>query len=124
MKVLDPGHEYTVDNIDGGEGSCSYLRFVKREGDQYPGNVGHYPGTNIQEVCRVLIDRIKYLDGQIPCVENLRALDSLRHVIYLMERRAAFRHHRSLSEEGVFWNIETKPTCKVCGHIECEEHNG
>jgi hypothetical protein len=40
MRVFDPGHKY--------------LKFVKREGDNYPRNRGHYEGTTSQEVLRAL----------------------------------------------------------------------
>lgn len=68
MKVLDQGHKYQLDTLDGKEPEI--LTFVKREGDKYPGNVGSYSGTTTQEVLRVLIDRTKYVDKQIPAREN------------------------------------------------------
>lgn len=49
--------------------------FVKREGEHFPGNVGHYPGTTMQEVLRVLIDRAKYVNSQIPCLETEMAIE-------------------------------------------------
>lgn len=122
MKVIDPGHMYELDNLDAGPANpTSRLKFVKREGDKYPGNVGHYAGTNIQEVLRALIDRVKYLDGQEPCMENSEIIFYLRESIARLEERAAKRHGRTLAMRpcGLF-PIEVMPTCPKCGHIECE----
>lgn len=121
MTILDSGHLYQLDYLDGVPDIDSILRFVKREGEGYPGNVGHYPGTNVQEVCRVLIHRLQYLNHQIPCVENDHAIRFLREVILCLEDRAAQRHGRPAPRPD--GDIETQPVCPRCGHIghRCEE---
>lgn len=131
MKIIEPGHIYELDWLDGipplecdiseWDFLTPTLVFVKREGDKYPGNTGHHPGTNIQEVVRALIDRVKYLDGQIEHPRNTFVLQHLRAVIYQLEMRAAQRHNRELklSADEVF-NIEIVETCKKCGHIGCQ----
>lgn len=118
MQCIDPGHVYDLDVFDG-EGS-SRLAFMKREGEGYPGNVGHHSGTNCQEVIRAVIDRVKYLDGQIPAPENKMILSGLRGALLAFELRAARRHGRefvTLSDE-----IELMSTCRSCGHVGCEQH--
>lgn len=131
MKVIDPGHVYQLEWLDAdpeptveeledvGIEGADVLVFVKREGDGYPGNVGHHAGTNLQEVLRVMIDRVKYLDAQISHENNAGILANLRHSIWLLEQRAAERHGRSFD---LSWaaGIENAPTCKRCGHIGCE----
>lgn len=130
MKVIDPGHEYALDWLDGkpplvrpgGVEDGNRLLFVKRSGEGYPGNTGRRPGTNMQEVLRALIDRVKYLDGQVHDQRNDRVIDKLREAIWLLEDRAAQRHGRSLTAR--IQSIETLPTCKACGHVECDgRHN-
>lgn len=131
MKVIDPGHEYELDVYDtdrvNDPSAVAYivdarLRFVKREGPGYPFNVGHHAGTNCQEVIRVLIDRVQYLQKQIPCDENVVVITKLREALWQFEQRAAERHGRSLSF-AAGQKIETLPTCKGCGHVGCEgEH--
>jgi hypothetical protein len=118
MKVIDPGHKYELDHLDGNK--KSKLTFVKREGDKYPGNIGHYEGTNIQEVIRVLIDRVKYLDNQDVDTLNSDVLYYLRMCIWCLEVRAARRHKRSLNTKGVFDKIESLLVCNKCGHIGCK----
>jgi hypothetical protein len=122
MKVIDPGHEYLLDSYDGSQENR--LVFMKREGDGYPFNVGHHAGTNCQEVIRALIDRIKYLDKQIPCQENQGAITHLRCALFCFEYRAAKRHGRvlDLPSETYQPDMEEIPTCPTCGHIECELH--
>lgn len=121
MKVLDPGHDYLLDILDAPSDHSrpERLTFVKREGDGYPGNVGHYAGTNIQEVLRALIDRVKYLDGQIPCSENRIVLGNLRTALVLLEVRAARRHYRSADTILLLTEPELATTCTKCGHVGC-----
>jgi hypothetical protein len=68
MKVLEAGHKYELLSLDGGEPQI--LTFVKREGEGYPGNVGHHPGTTLQEVLRAEIDRGMYV-GKLLNAENV-----------------------------------------------------
>lgn len=125
MKVIDTGHVYELDLLDFAEGTCSpylhgHLIFVKREGEGYPGNVGHHPGTNMQEVLRALIDRVQYLDSQISDQRNNTVLFNLRCALLHLERRAAERHGRAFGEAlSSHVGIETLPTCPKCGHIGC-----
>ncbi len=116
MRVIDPGHQYALEHLDGNLEEL--LTFVKREGAGYPGNVGSHPGTNIQEVLRALIDRLKYLHYQIPDYGNIYAIEDLRHALKKMEMRAARRHGRPFP---VFMkDLELMPVCQLCGHIGCE----
>ena len=117
MKTIDPGHEYLLDSYDDGE--PVRLVFVKREGEGYPFNTGHHPGTNCQEVIRALIERVKYLQSQIPSVWNENVLLLLRQSLNQFESRAADRHRRVLPPFA-FDEIEMQPTCPGCGHIGCE----
>jgi hypothetical protein len=88
--VLDPGHKYRLDNLDG-DGEVE-LTFVKRMGDNYPGNTSAYEGTTTQEVLRALIERTKYVNAQIPCQANEDAIRAMRIIIEDFEARAAVRH--------------------------------
>lgn len=116
MKVIDPGHKFELTILDGL--GPHLLTFVKREGPGYPGNVGHYPGTNLQEVLRALIERVKYLDHQVPCSENKQLLLFFRESIFLLERRAAKRHNRWFDLIPEKERIEKLPACPTCGHLE------
>ncbi len=117
MKVIDPGHSYEPQEYDG-ETTENVIVFMKREGQGYPGNIGHHAGTNCQEIIRILIDRVKYLDRQIPHEQNEQILRGLRRALFGFELRAAERHGRTLIYPLA--PIENIPTCKKCGHIQCD----
>lgn len=125
MKVHDPGHQYELASIDSEiERNPNWLRFVKRIGDKYPGNLGPaFGGTTTQEVLRALIDRTKYVDRQEPHPENARVLNHLRAALWALERRAAQRagdpDRLTVNGQG---EIETWPVCSRCGHVRCKGH--
>ncbi len=115
MRVIDPGHVYGLSHLDGpGE---EVLTFVKREGARYPGNVGHYAGTTMQEVLRALIERVQHVDKQFPDGNNAVVLSSLRRALWHLEARAAGVHGLTLALPVE--NIELAPTCATCGHVVC-----
>lgn len=118
MKAWDAGHIYSLQSLDGGDHEL--LCFVKREGPGFPGNKGSHPGTIIQEVLRAIIDRLHYVNYQIPDRRNKLCVSCLRVVIWLLEDRAAERRGRSLN--AAVEDIETVPTCPKCGHIQCGGH--
>jgi len=117
MEVLDPGHDYLLRSFDGG--APIRLTFVKRNDppEKYPGNDNAYPGTQIQEVLRALIERSGYVNRQIPSVETATAIDWMRESLWLFESRHARRHNAELFFPRI--NIELEPFCSDCGHIVC-----
>lgn len=121
MKVIDPGHTYSLDCLDAELDAKHALVFVKREGEKYPDNVGHHQGTNIQEILRALIHRLAYLDKQVPHWGNQDVMWQLRCSILILEQRAAERHGRKLPENIDVDKIDEIPTCPKCGHIGCGE---
>ncbi len=119
MNVIDAGHEYDLDSLDGDQ--SNRLVFVKREGPKYPGNVGAHPGTTMQEVLRALIDRCEYVNRQMSCWETAMAIGFLKSAVYLFELRAARCHGRTLDAplEDV---VNGVGKCAKCGHVGCEGH--
>lgn len=120
MRVIDPGHTYALPTLDSESPWEVILQFVKREGEKFPGNLGHYSGTTMQEVLRALIERATYVNRQTPCPETETAIGLLKSVIVLFEIRAARRHGRELDvtvDEVVYGE-----TCPVCLHVGCGGH--
>ena len=128
MEVKDPGHHYLLDQLDQVSGWVSErgeLKFVKRTGDNFPGNEGTgYAGTTTQEVLRALIDRTRYVVNQKPHPQNHIATTHLRCALYALEERAAevrgedmkkWRQHHIKA----IGRIEEVQTCDWCGHIGC-----
>ena len=117
MRVLDPGHRYEMDELDKDDSLTAILQFVKREGEKYPGNVGTSPGVTMQEVLRCIIDRAIYVNIQRSNIHTLRGINHLRSAFREFEERAAELHGRQLTNLAL--DIENMPTCKLCGHIQC-----
>lgn len=124
--ALDPGHRYGLMSLDGKNDQA--LQFVKRydpdRPNRFPRNAAHggrasYPGTTLQCVVRALADRIRYLDGQKPCVENQIVLSNLQSVLWLLEKRAARRHGESYDHSPEF--AMNAPVCSGCGHTVCPD---
>lgn len=118
MRIVDPGHTFLLASLDG-DGEEQKLQFVKRclPQEKYPGNFDAYPGTTNQEVCRVLISRLKYLDNQINWWGNGLCILMLRSILWLHEYRAMRRRGRSRLDFPPFSDIEECPTCWQCGHL-------
>lgn len=118
MQILDPGHSYLLLNLDKTIWEENqHLRFVKREGSNFPGNKGKHSGTTIQEVLRALIDRVKYLNSQTQHWINPVLIELFRVCINLLELRAAERHNRKFK-----WSrqIESRPIDQTDGHCRYE----
>lgn len=134
MIIDEPGHYYHVLDYDplGVEPAKlgARLDFFKKIGPKFPGNIGSESwGTNCQEVLRVLIDRVEYLNEQQPCFESRQILFNLREALYQFESRAA----RVKDQNLAFWEltktlppglrgIESLPHCNICGHIYPHSH--
>jgi len=116
MKVLDPGHYYELKVLDSDTEVPMHLRFVKREGPGYPGNVGHYPGTTMQEVLRAVVQRLEYVEQQVPDPQTEIALGSVKYAIWALECRAARRHGR---DEPTLDEALYGDTCGKCNHVGC-----
>lgn len=118
MKIIDPGHRYETIRLDGP--GVEVLQFVKRLGANYPGNCGPaVAGTTLQEVLRVLIDRCRYVNAQIPCLETTLAINNLLAALALFEIRAKRVKGKFMSAD--INQIEAGPICPHCGHVECTE---
>ena len=82
MKVLEPGHVYELDQLDG-DGK-QILTFVNRISNPHSGVLN-------QEVLRAVIDRVQYLDAELPHPFNATILYHLRMALGLHEARAYLR---------------------------------
>lgn len=86
MKVITPGHTYMM---YGNKGTASTtLQFYMDPAIH--GGV-EQAGTTNQEVARVLIDRLLYLEDELPWGGDLHMVDNLRDLIIMHEVRAGTR---------------------------------
>lgn len=119
MRTIDPGHCYQLLTLDGD--LAQRLVFVKRhdpaDPSRYPGNTTSHPGTTLQSVIRALLERTRYLQRQVWCIENVGVIAALRTCLWLLEWRAA-RRHGTLYLHTCHY-AEHAPMCPVCGHTQC-----
>lgn len=84
MRIIEPGHVYQLEHLDGT--GASILVFVNRERDGYM-----HEGTQTQEVLRALIDRTKHCDSCLRWEGNDKIIEHLRMALVLHEARALER---------------------------------
>ncbi len=105
MKVVNDGHVYRLENLGGVDEQV--LIFIKRSGGAITYEE-EWPGLQVQEVLRVLIDRTKYLYNILPCLETQVALKNLRMSLYWYEVRAYRRKKEKLNKtEGLHNDLDT-----------------
>lgn len=92
MEVLEPGHTYKLQNKHNG---YQIIQFVKDNlGFQQSDS---HDGILCQELLRVLIDRVNFLNEQVCCHENIEILRNLKECIILFEKRALARKLEKLT---------------------------
>lgn len=117
MRVVEAGHVYELQNVDGPHSQV--VRFVRRRDDEaalLPEDQ-RSEGVLFQEVTRMLLDRINYLNAEAPCAENVEITECLRRVIQLGEVRAA---RRTIEKYPM---VERVDVCEICQHVLCT-HRG
>ena len=105
MRIIESGHVYEFDNIDGETETPNRIVFVNREeGTQHA-------GTQTQDVIRALIDRTLHCDKCLRWDGNDLIVHHLRMALSLHEARAILRktekgqiqpEHIALADDGHF----------------------
>ena len=95
MKVLTEGHFYQLENFEE-EDAAQVLQFVEKRETENNELVTVQNGTTSEEVLRVLIDRMKYLQKKIPCRENAIVITKLEECLMWLEKRMADRKARGV----------------------------
>lgn len=106
MKVINAGHTYELESFEGGR--PQRLQFIhKIAKDDLVGNppiwkpvtpalVTVEDGTTNEEVLRMLIDRMYWLNAKFPCRENALAITKLEETLMWLEKRTADRQARGV----------------------------
>lgn len=122
MRIIVPGHEYLAEGSSDAE--PQRIKFILNCGVKYPGNQGEpHRGILCQELMRILIDRMSYLNDQGSCAETEHALSAVRQALGWMEVRAA-RCRGDTIDLPHATSLEYSPTCAVCGHNHCTRGDG
>lgn len=96
MNIITTGHKYELASFEGG--TPQTLQFIEKvpvaEGSKELRTVND--GTTNEEVLKVLIDRLQYLNGKFPCRENAIVITKLEESLMWLNKRTADRLARSV----------------------------
>lgn len=98
MQILTPGHRYLINNFDQTEPPAQTIQFIQKESldPVNPRLSTIVNGTTNEEVLRVLIDRMQFLQGKFPCRENSIVITKLEESLMWLEKRTADRQARKV----------------------------
>jgi len=97
MKVLKEGHKYELESFEGWDGAEQEIQFIEK----IPTGSGTelttmYDGTTNEEVLRMLINRMYYLNNKFPCRENSIVITKLEESLMWLEKRTSDRKERNV----------------------------
>ena len=96
MQVITTGHKYELASFEGG--TPQSLQFIEKvptsEGSKELRTVND--GTTNEEVLKVLIDRLQYLNGKFPCRENAIVITKLEESLMWLNKRTSDRLARNV----------------------------
>ena len=98
MRVIREGHQYVLDGFEQPVEGSQYLQFIEKE----PIKVDSAElrtvndGTTNEEVFKVLIDRMQYLQAKFPCRENAIVITNLEESLMWLEKRTRDREARGV----------------------------
>ena len=96
MKVLKPGHRYSLPNFENFQ-SSQELQFIDKVPGDEPGSLKTLAdGTTNEEVLEVLIDRMKFLQDAFPCRENAIVITKLEESLMWLNKRTQDRIKRNV----------------------------
>lgn len=96
MKVHTAGHLYELANFENA-GTPQLLQFIHKEPKgETTELITVAEGTTNEEVLRVLIDRMIFLQAKFPCRENAIVITKLEESLMWLEKRTADRKLRNV----------------------------
>lgn len=106
MKVLTEGHKYELDHFENfglPDVPVQTLQFIEKvpvsEGSTELKTVND--GTTNEEVLKVLINRMQYLNAKFPCRENAIVITKLEESLMWLEKRTADRVKRNVEGKQI-----------------------
>ena len=91
MKVLDPGHCYELNLVDGGPPQTIQFIDKRPEGAGSQRLITAVDGTTNEEVLAMLIDRMYWLQNLASCRENSIVITKLEECLMWLNKRTADR---------------------------------
>ncbi len=97
MKIITPGHKYQLENFENKEGYQT-IQFIEKRptaADLIQLTTVN-DGTTNEELLKVLIDRLNYLQEKFPCRENAIVITKLEESLMWLNYRTAQRLARGV----------------------------
>lgn len=95
MKMIEPGHIYDLENMEF-PNTHQRISFIKKSDDGSGVLQTDHDGTTNEEVLKVLIERVSYLNHKLPCKENEIALKALREAFAVLNARTKIRRQQNV----------------------------
>ncbi len=104
MKILSEGHSYILSNFEKDlDDYNQQLHFIEKipisQGSNELKTIND--GTTNEEVLRVLINRMNYLQGKFPCRENAIVITKLQESLMWLEHRTQGRVARGVEGKQI-----------------------
>ena len=96
MRCTEPGHTYELELVNEdhlGVPPVQTLQFMHKE-EKDGELVLVTSGTTNEDVLRVLIDRMEFLNGKVHCSENAVVIKNLKSALLWLEKRTSGREAR------------------------------
>lgn len=98
MKILRVGYQYELDNFETPTQIGQVIQFIEKETKQegLPELITVFDGTTNEDVLKVLIDRMQYLQSKFPCRENAIVITKLEESLMWLNKRTSDRLARNV----------------------------
>lgn len=100
MKVIREGHKYELENFEVGGSLKQTIQFIEKEPHPHPTFPGEmitiHNGTTNEDLLKLLIDRMQFLQSKFPCKENAIVITNLEESLMWLEKRTADRLMRNV----------------------------
>jgi len=115
MKILTHGHKYFLQNLDNPDNGQD-VQFIEKKPITYHNSPEFwadgklpedgtlytaYDGTTNEEVLKMLIDRMYFLQNAFPCKENAIVITNLEESLMWLDKRTADREKRNVEGKNI-----------------------
>jgi len=103
MKIIREGHLYELEMFEDKSGRYDQsLQFIEKiPSGKNNELVTEYDGTTNEEVLKVLINRMEYLQDKFPCEENMFTISCLYEALRWLNKRTSDRLKRNVEGKQI-----------------------
>lgn len=101
MKILKQGHSYVADGFESPDGD-QIINFIEKSPIEGTSNMQTVrEGTTKEEVLKILIDRLSFLNQKFPCRENSIVITKLEESLMWLNKRTEDRKTRGVEGKHI-----------------------